>query len=138
MATSISCCYLVFFERRIPFDFYTNHFYPSRVGQRNVEAFLEDAFDKIQPISEEIGRVMIAPNYTVTADELDHNGLSDELARCIRQHKPDLTALRSPQGDDIPISQEYPLLRKYVRTITLYKEAGIGSWVQIEPPGNFV
>lgn len=105
--------------------------------ERSLEAFLEDAFSRIRPTSAAVGRVIVDPDYATSADDLDLNGLADALVRCIQERTPDPAALSSPQGYDIEIPANYPLLKKYLHKITLYRDAGIGSWVQVEPSGNF-
>jgi hypothetical protein len=128
----------VHYTFRIGADFPRRNLYASGMGQRSLEAFLEDAFGRIQPTSTTIGRVMVDPNYATTADDTDLGRLADELVHCIREHTPHPTALRSPQGHDISIPANHPLLKKYLHKITLYQDAGIGSWVQVAPPGSFV
>jgi hypothetical protein len=117
-----------------PLTFEYCSLYASGMEPRSLEAFIEDAFGGVQPTSTAISRVAVDPNYTAIADELELSRLAHELVRCIRAKTPNLSALRSPQGHDIPISDNYPMLRKYLRTITLYGEVVIGPWVQVEPP----
>ena len=104
------------------------------MGQRSMEAFLEEAFGVLQPTSEAIGRVLVHPKYI---DESEIAGLRNELVRCIRRATMADIDLSSPQGYDLRISADYPLLSKYLEVITLLREGSpIGSWVQVEPPGS--
>ena len=103
------------------------------MGQQDLQAFLEDAFDSIQPTSPAIGQGQVDPNYTVAADVSDRGGLAAELVRLIQDHTPDVA---SPQGHIIRLPMRYPLLDKYLSSITLRRDRGLGSWVQVEPSGG--
>ncbi|MEK7404256.1 MAG: hypothetical protein AAB225_04035 [Acidobacteriota bacterium] len=102
----------------------------------HLQAFLEEAVGGIQPTSATIGRVTVEPDYTATVNYSDLRGLTHELWRCIREHAVNVAALGTTQGDRFPISENYPLLKTYVRSVTLLngKDADTGSWVQVEPP----
>lgn len=106
------------------------------MSQRSIEAFLEDAFGTIQATSAAVGRVLVGPNDAVTSDESDRAGLADELVRCIREETAKPIKLNSELGHEIQISDSYPLLKKYLRDITIYGDVRIGSWVQVKPSGG--
>jgi hypothetical protein len=77
-----------------------------------------------------VGRVSVDP--ILIPDEAERTALADELLRLIRQEtaKP----LNLPkQGYDIPITDTYPLLKKYLRAVTLHRDTAIGSWIQVLP-----
>ena len=79
----------------------------------------------------------VHPNYNQPVSTSDSARLAQEIANCIRDAKPDAAALESPQGFDIAEFYSYPLLKKYVRTVILYKTQASGAWIQIAPPGDY-
>ncbi len=62
----------------------------------------------------------------------------EELIQCIREQSPDAAAIASREGFAIEIPDRYPLLRKYIRSITLHQDRAEGAWVEVEPPGNWI
>jgi hypothetical protein len=103
------------------------------MANRSIEAFLEDAFGAIIQQSMSVGRVIVDPREEVVPNETDLAGLKDELVSCIQEKAETSAKLNSPQGYDIPLSADYPLLKKYLRAVTLYRDRGLGSWVQVLP-----
>ncbi len=103
---------------------------------QSVEAFLEDTFGSVQPTSDAIGGVTVDPNEAVQINEAEAKDLAGELTRCIR----DSTGASIPaQGYYIePSEKSYPLLKKYLQSITLHRDAAISSWVQVLPPGGAI
>ncbi|MGA8029027.1 MAG: hypothetical protein WB992_17955, partial [Bryobacteraceae bacterium] len=87
-----------------------------------LENFLEAAFQSVQPTSPEIGRVVVEPDYEVSPAQQDCRALAEELIRAIREHPPNPAALASHEGFEIDVSDRYPLLSKYIRSITLHNE----------------
>ena len=84
--------------------------------QRSIEAFLEDAFGSLKPTSSVVGHVEVEP--ILIPDEGERAELTKQLVRCIEEQ----TAKRinlTPQGYDIALSDNYPLLKKYLRAVTL-------------------
>jgi hypothetical protein len=103
-----------------------------------LEFFLEDAFESVQPTSPEIGRVVVEPDYDTTPDEKERDQLAAELNSCIQEQSTDATDLGAPEGFELKITNKYPLLRKYVRSITLHQTPTERPWVEVAPPGNWI
>lgn len=103
-----------------------------------LDFFLECAFESVQPTSPEIGRVVVEPDYDVSPVEEDAGALAEELIRCVGEQSPDSAAIGSREGFAIQIPERYPLLRKYIRSITLHHDRAEGPWVEVEPPGNWI
>ena len=106
------------------------------MSQRTIEAFLVDAFATIEATSTAVGRVLVGPNDDATSDESDCAGLADELVRCIREETAKSINLNSPLGHEIQLSDSYPLLKKYLRGVTIYGDVRNESWVQVKPSGG--
>jgi hypothetical protein len=103
---------------------------------RLLESFLEQAFGSIAPLFTAKSHVTVTPYYSTIANPSDRSELTQELVRCLRDHPPGSDAFRSPQGCDIEISGVYPLLKKYLRRITLRKDSRIGAWIRVLPSGE--
>jgi hypothetical protein len=103
-----------------------------------LEFFLEDAFKSVQPTSPEIGRVVVEPDYDTTPDQKEGDQLAAELHSCIQEQSLNATDLASSQGFELKITSKYPLLRKYVRSITLHQAPTERPWVEVAPPGNWI
>jgi hypothetical protein len=104
-----------------------------------LDTFLNDAFQGVQPTSPEIGRVVVTPDFDVTADQKDQRQLTEELTRLLGEQKPDHNALAKADGFGVPISNKYGLLAKYVRSITLHRDPPAeGPWVEVAPPGYWI
>lgn len=99
-------------------------------------SFLEEAFGSILPLFAAKCYVTVLPDYTTAAVPADRGALIDELVRCLRDHPPDSDALRSPQGYDIKMTETYPLLKRYLRGITLRSGSRSNAWVQVLPDGG--
>lgn len=104
----------------------------------DLDFFLEHAFEAVQPTSPEIGRVVLEPDYDVSPVEQDAAALAGELIQCIKEQSPDSGAISSREGFAIKIPEGYPLLHKYIRSITLHQDRAEGAWVEVEPPGNWI
>ncbi len=102
------------------------------------ETFLQDAFQSIQPMSTDIGRVVVEPDYDVDPSQADAAGLPGELIQCLREQPPDAAALASHEGFELTIPPNCALLTKYLRRITLHQDKLDGSWVEVAPPGNWI
>lgn len=99
-----------------------------------LDAFLNEAFQSVQPTSPGIGRVVVVPDFEATANPQDRDKLAEELTRLLREQPPD-----PADGLDIQISNNYGLLAKYVRSITLHRDPPAeGAWVEVAPPGNWI
>lgn len=103
-----------------------------------LEFFLEDAFNSVRPTSAEVGRVVVEPDYDVSPDEQERDELANELVRCIQDHSPKAIGVASPQGVELAVPSKYPVLAKYVRSITLYQAPAEFPWVEVAPPGNWI
>lgn len=103
-----------------------------------LEFFLEDAFSSVRPTSPRIGRVVVEPDYDISPDQRERDQLANELVRCIRKHSPNPTELASPEGYKVSVPNKYPLLAKYVRSITLHQAPAEQPWVEVAPPGNWI
>lgn len=95
----------------------------------DLDDFLESAFESVQPVSSAIGRVVVEPDYDAAPDPRDASELANQLTDCLRgQILP----------GNVEIDIKYALLRKYLRRISLHPEKVEGSWVEVEPPGNWI
>jgi len=103
-----------------------------------LEFFLEDAFQSVTPTSPQIGRVVVEPDYDVSPDSEEREGLVRQLVECVQEHTANETALASPQGDEIQVPDRFPVLAKYIRSITLHREPAERPWVEVVPPGNWI
>jgi hypothetical protein len=103
-----------------------------------LDFFLECALGPVQPTSPEIGRVVVEPDYDVSPVQADAVPLAEELTRCIREQSADSAALATREGFAVDIPERYPLLRKYIRSITLHQDRAEGAWVEVAPPGNWI
>jgi hypothetical protein len=104
----------------------------------DLEFFLEDAFQSVERTSPEIGRIVVEPDYDVEPEPKDSGHLVSELLQCVSEAKPDKAALAKPDGQDIEIPGAYRLLSKYIRKIALHADPVEGSWIEVEPPGNWI
>ena len=103
-----------------------------------LEFFLEQAFDSVEPTSSEIGRVVVEPDYDVSPADQDASGLARELRELVSRQAPDPAALASPQGCPVTIPGDRRLLGKYLRSITLHQDRVEGSWIEVAPPENWI
>lgn len=104
-----------------------------------LDAFLNEAFQSIEPTSPGVGRVVVTPDFDTTANPQDRDKLTDELTDLLRAQSPDPAKLASADGLDIPVSNTYGLLAKYVRSVTLHHDPPAeGSWIEVAPPGNWI
>jgi hypothetical protein len=103
-----------------------------------LEFFLEEAFSGVPPTSPDIGRVVVEPDYDVSPNKEERDQVADELVRCIQEQPPDKTVLKSPHGWELKIPTKYPLLTKYLRSITLHQTPIERPWVEVAPPGNWI
>ncbi len=103
-----------------------------------LETFLDHAFEAVQPISAQVGRVVVEPDYEVSPAGHDARHLASELVQCLREQGLDPAALGSHGGFEIEIPGSYRLLRKYIRRITLHQDKADGAWVEVAPPGNWI
>jgi len=104
----------------------------------DIETFLDTAFRSIQPTSPDIGRVVVEPDYEASLSEPDAGSLQSELLQCLREQSPDSPALASHQGFEVNLVPAYPLLKKYLRRVTLHQDKLDGSWVEVAPPGSWI
>ena len=95
----------------------------------DLDDFLESAFRSVQPVSPAIGRVVVEPDYDVAPDPRDVSELTNQLTECLRSHT---------VPGDVEIDSKHPLLKKYLRRISLHADKVDGSWVEVEPPGNWI
>ena len=103
-----------------------------------LEFFLEEAFRSVRPTSPDIGRVVVEPDYDISPDKKERDQLADELVRCIQEESPLATDLASPQGWELKVPKNYPVLAKYLRSITLHQAPAEQPWVEVAPPGNWI
>ena len=104
----------------------------------DLEFFLEDALRDVKQTSSAIGRVVIEPDYNVTPDPKDAGHLASELVQCLREAVANPAALRSHDGQEIEIAGQYPILRKYIRRVTLHANKLEDEWIEVAPPGNWI
>jgi hypothetical protein len=103
-----------------------------------LEFFLEDAFSSVRPTSSQIGRVVIEADYDISPDHEERDQLANELVRCIQEHSPSPTELASHEGWKRNVPNRYPVLAKYVRSITLHQAPTERPWIEVAPPGNWI
>lgn len=104
----------------------------------DLEFFLEDAFAPVKQSSKEIGRVVVEPDYDAMLRPEDAQPLCEELEKLLHHLQPTQPALHSHDGFEARISDEYPLLRRYVRRVVLHSDEINGDWVEVMPPGNWI
>lgn len=104
----------------------------------SLEFFLTNAFTSVQPTSDQIGHVVVEPDYDISPADKDAGPLAAELTRYLHEQPVDPHRAASPEGYAIDIPSRYQLLSKYLRKITLFREPLAGSWVAVEPPGNWI
>ncbi len=104
----------------------------------NLEFFLERSFESVQPTLSEVGRVVVEPDYDRSPVPEDARELAEELTRCLREQSPESAALASHDGFTVDVMGKYPLLSKYIRSITLHQDRTEGPWVEVAPPGNWI
>jgi hypothetical protein len=104
----------------------------------DLEFFLESAFAAIEPSSSRIGRVVVEPDYDVSFAPEDRTPLRNELIRFLESLKPDQANLESFDGFEASIGANYPILKKYVRRISLHAGRADGDWIEVMPPGNWI
>jgi hypothetical protein len=103
-----------------------------------LEFFLERAFESVAATSPEIGRVVVEPDYDANPSNRDAGDLAQQLRELVSGQSPDAAALASPQGYHVAIPADKPLLRKYLRSVTLHRDRVEGAWVEVAPPGNWI
>ena len=104
----------------------------------DLEFFLENAFESVQPTSHKIGRAVVEPDYDVDFSSADAAPLAKELVECISEQTIDPAALASHEGFEFSPPANFPLLAKYIRNITLHEDGAQGPWVEVAPPGNWI
>jgi len=104
----------------------------------DLEFFLEKTIGGVAPTSPEIGRVVVEPDYDVAPDTQDADRLGIEFVRILRESKPDKAAMATLEGQEIRIPEFCPLIRKYIRRVTLHADKVEGDWIEVAPPGNWI
>ena len=97
-----------------------------------LESFLDEAFKPVQPLWKDVGRVVVDPDYEAEETEEDSPKLAAELTKFLREQTP------NPDGQEISIPNGYPLLKKYLRSVSLHPEHLDDCWVEVVPPGNWI
>jgi|SRR5579875_1033932 len=96
-----------------------------------LEFFLEDAFESVQPVLEGVGRVVFEPNYETDFAAQDAAPLANELTELLRRQSPG-------EGVEVAIPRECALLSRYAQRITLHQDGADGAWIEVAPPGNWI
>ncbi len=104
----------------------------------DLDEFLERILACVQPISNSVGRVVVEPDYDTQPEERDASALAKQLTECIAAQAGLAEPIASPQGREVPIGAEYPLLKRYLRRIMLHSDTVEGAWVEVAPPGNWI
>jgi len=104
----------------------------------DLEDFLANAFASVEPVSKAIGRVVVEPDYAVAPDDGDASELAAQLTEVLRGQLTAGDDLASRGGAELKIDDKHPVLRKYLRRITLHADTVEGSWVEVAPPGNWI
>lgn len=94
----------------------------------DLDDYLEETFGAMPPVAG-IGHLVIEPDYETAPTEEDRGALVRELTECVRGHQ---------APEEFAIEARYPVLRKYVRRVSLHADVVEGSWVEIVPPGNWI
>ncbi len=94
-----------------------------------LEFFLEEAFDPIEPLISGIGRVIVEPDYDTAPDALEKEKLTSELIQLVKDH---------PEPGEVSVPTELAILAKYVRRITLRSDSLEGPWIEVAPPGSWI
>lgn len=100
-----------------------------------LEFFLEQALDSMEPVLPAVGRVVVEPDYDVNPAAEDADALAREL---LSRQTPDPAKLASSEGDPVTIPSASPMLRKYLRSITMHQDSAEGAWIEVAPPGNWI
>lgn len=95
----------------------------------DLEFFLEETFDQIQPSLPGIGRVVVEPDYDAEPDPSEKDKLRAEFLQFVRDH---------PDSGEVDVPSDSGVLAKYLRRVTLRKDAVEGPWVEVAPPGNWI
>jgi hypothetical protein len=104
----------------------------------DLEFFLEQTFDPVEPTSPEIGRVIVEPDYETSYDAAEATSLRKQLIACLAAQSPKAKDLSAPGGYEVHSMNKYPVLAKYIRRITLHKDTVEGPWIEVAPPGNWI
>lgn len=94
-----------------------------------LEFFLEDAFDGIEPAVPGVGRVIVEPDYDAEPNASEKEKLTAELIKLVKEH---------PKSGEFGVPPGFDLLAKYVRRVTLRTDPLEGPWVEVAPPGNWI
>ena len=95
----------------------------------DLEFFLEEVFNDVQPAVPGIGRVVVEPDYDATPSAGDKERLIEELLDFIKDH---------PEHEDHAVPPGLKVLAKYIRRVTLRSDTVEGPWVEVAPPGNWI
>ncbi|MCU1293712.1 MAG: hypothetical protein JWP08_2562 [Bryobacterales bacterium] len=95
----------------------------------DLEFFLEEVFDDIEPVIPGVGRVIVEPDYDAEPAAADKPKLAEELIEFVKDH-PD------PGETDVP--EGLKVLAKYIRRVTLRSDTLEGPWVEVAPPGYWI
>src|ERR1700751_6131647 len=97
----------------------------------DLEFFLENALESVPRTALQIGRAVIEPDYDVQPDPADCVPLREEIIRLLKAQVPDPVRLASHDGQEVQIPDAYPLVRKYIRRITLHADRVEGTWIEV-------
>jgi hypothetical protein len=105
------------------------------MGPNPLEPFLQNAFENVRPPGglDHIGSVAIDPNWGEAPRDEDREELVKQLERLLRDAP--VPARLSRQGFDIHPDERFPILRRYVNTVTL-RGGRLDPWVRVLPPGG--
>lgn len=95
----------------------------------DLEFFLEEAFDEIEPLAPGVGRVVVEPDYDATPTAADKAKLAEELIELIKDHG---------EPGDFEVPPGLKVLSRYIRRVTLRSDPLDGPWVEVAPPGNWI
>jgi hypothetical protein len=95
----------------------------------DLEIFLEEAFQEVQPAVPGVGRVVVEPDYDVTPAPADKALLGHELLELVKSH--------SGPGE-VKVPANLKTLARYIRCVSLLRDPLEGPWVEVVPPGNWI
>ena len=104
---------------------------------RRLGGALQTALESVKSNLAQVGFVDVVLNCGVWLDASEISKLLEQFEQCVGEQTPDPYSLRSPQGFQVAVSEEYPLVKKYLKSMTLHGETQTGAWVQASFPADW-
>jgi hypothetical protein len=103
-----------------------------------LEDFLQDVLSGVRTTSAQVGRVVVEPDYEAVPAQGDVRRLQQQLSELLDRQSPDAASLASPEGYEVHVPEDCPLVAKYLRSITLHQDRVEGPVIEVAPPGNWI